>query len=287
MLGLLKNVLQRKAAPLEQQPQLAPSMWCGLRDATLDGWFQVDKGVLLEGFAISAEDQVLDVGCGDGVATLFAANQGASVIFTDTEADKIEALGARVAQTQARAWKGLVSDSVPLPLEDACATRVICLEVLEHVDDPRQVMAELVRAGKPGAQYLISVPAPVGEELQRGIAPASYFQSPNHVRTFSHEAIAELITDAGLVIEHRQATGFFWVMNMIFYWAGEKAAGRASEGAVRDHVAVQHNPLMDDWAGLWGRLLNRPEGRAIKEQLDRFMPKSQVLIARKPGQPQA
>ncbi|MNF46052.1 bifunctional 2-polyprenyl-6-hydroxyphenol methylase/3-demethylubiquinol 3-O-methyltransferase UbiG [Pseudomonas sp. Irchel s3b6] len=255
---------------------------CGLTDAVLDGWFQGDTGELLKGFAITAEDTLLDVGCGEGVATLFAVRQGASVIFTDSEHDKVRDLASQVnAQTQAPSL-GLVSNSLPLPLADGCASKVVCMEVLEHVDTPEQFMAELVRMGRPGAQYLLSVPAPVGEHLQQGIAPAGYFQSPNHVQIFSHERFAALVEDAGLVIEHRQATGFFWVMGMIFFWASERAAGRDLGGAVRDRIQPPYPPLMESWARTWQDLLAQPDGLAIKQLLDRFMPKSQVIIARKP-----
>ncbi|APC16784.1 SAM-dependent methyltransferase [Pseudomonas frederiksbergensis] len=255
---------------------------CGLTDAMLDGWFLGDSGELLKGFAITAEDTLLDVGCGEGVATLFAVRQGASVIFTDSEHDKVRDLARQVnAQTQASSL-GLVSNSLPLPLADGCATKVVCMEVLEHVDAPEQFMAELVRMGRPGAQYLLSVPDPVGEHLQKGIAPPGYFQSPNHVQIFSRERFAALVEEAGLVIEHRQASGFFWVMGMIFFWASERAAGRDLGGAVRDRIQAPYPPLMESWARTWQDLLAQPNGLAIKQMLDQFMPKSQVIIARKP-----
>lgn len=254
----------------------------GLYDAMLDGWFLNDSGELLKGFAITAQDTLLDVGCGEGVATLFAVRQGASVIFTDSEHDKVRSL-ARQVEAQTRApFLGLVSNSLPLPLADGCADKIVCMEVLEHVDQPEPFMAELVRMGRPGAQYLLSVPAPVGEHLQQGIAPPGYFQSPNHVQIFSAERFAALVEDAGLVIEHRQASGFFWVMGMIFFWASERAAGRALEGAVRDRIQAPYPPLMESWATLWQGVLTRPDGLAIKQVLDQFMPKSQVIIARKP-----
>ncbi len=91
--------------------------------------------------------------------------------------------------------------------------------------------------------------------------------------------------DAGLVIEHRQASGFFWVMGMIFFWASERAAGRELGGAVRDRIQPPYPALMEDWARLWENLLARPDGLEIKHLLDHFMPKSQVIIARKPLDP--
>lgn len=268
--------------PAPAASDAASPLYVGLRDAVLDGWFLGDSGELLKGFAITADDTLLDVGCGDGVATLFAVRQGASVIFTDSEHDKVRELARQVDAQSRQLNLGLVSNSLPLPLADGCASKVVCMEVLEHVDQPEAFMAELVRMGRPGAQYLLSVPAPVGEHLQKGIAPASYYQSPNHVQIFTPERFAALVEDAGLVIEHRQASGFFWVMGMIFFWAGERAAGRELTGAVRDRIHEPFTPMMEHWARAWQSLLDQPDGLLIKQTLDRFMPKSQVIIARKP-----
>lgn len=254
----------------------------GFHDAVLDGWFLNDSGELLKGFAITPDDTLLDVGCGEGGATLFAVRKGASVIFTDSEHDKVRDLARQVEAQSSRPGLGLVSNSLPLPLVDGCASKVVCLEVMEHVDEPEPFMAELVRMGRPGALYLLSVPAPVGEHLQKGIAPENYYQTPNHVHIFTPERFAAMVEDAGLVIEHRQASGFFWVMGMIFFWASEKAAGKDPGGAVRDRIHAPYPPLMEGWARTWDELLQRPDGLAVKQVLDQFMPKSQVIIARKP-----
>lgn len=269
-------------APLPVEQSRVSPREVGLHDAMHDGWFSGDSGELLKGFAITADDTLLDVGCGEGVATLFAVRQGASVVFTDSEYDKVRELARQVAAQSDKPILGLVSNSLPLPLADGCASKVVCMEVLEHIDQPEPFMAELVRMGRPGAQYLLSVPSPVGEHLQKGIAPASYFQAPNHVQIFTPERFAALVEDAGLVIEHRQASGFFWVMGMIFFWASERAAGRELGGAVRDRIQAPYPPLMESWAKTWQDLLAQPDGLAIKQMLDRFMPKSQVIIARKP-----
>lgn len=273
---------ESRPAPLPVEQSRVSPRDVGLHDAMHDGWFSGDSGELLKGFAITPDDTLLDVGCGEGVATLFAIRQGASVIFTDSEYDKVRDLARQVAAQSDKPNLGLVSNSLPLPLAEGCASKVVCMEVLEHIDQPEPFMAELVRMGRPGALYLLSVPSPVGEHLQKGIAPASYFQSPNHVQIFSPERFAALVEDAGLVIEHRQASGFFWVMGMIFFWASERAAGRDLGGAVRDRIQAPYPPLMESWAKTWQDLLAQPDGLAIKRMLDQFMPKSQVIIARKP-----
>lgn len=278
-------LLAERQAPLPSLPSspgLASPRDVGFHDAVLDGWFSGTTGELLKGFKISADDTVLDVGCGEGAATLYAVRQGASVIFTDSEQGKVRDLARQVSALTQAPSLGLVSNSLPLPLAAGCASKVVCLEVLEHIDTPEPFMAELVRMGRPGAQYLLSVPAAVGEHLQKGICPDSYYQSPNHVQIFTHERFAALVEGAGLIIEHRQASGFFWVMGLIFFWASERAAGHDLSGAVHDRIAPPYPPLMKSWARTWQDLLAQPDGLAIKHLLDQLMPKSQVIIARKP-----
>ena len=263
-------------------PGYIDSRDCGLIDAVQSGWFLNASDELFSGFAIGAEDVVLDVGCGAGGATLFSANRGAHVVFSDVVAEKIEALREKLAQTPARAVEGLVSDSSPLPLADAYATRVIALEVLEHVEDPAAVLGELVRVGRPGALYLLAVPDPVGERIQASCAPAQYFQPPNHIHVFEREAFGRLVEDAGLAIERRASYGFYWSLWMLIYWAQLKASGEQRSGETHDVVHPPYTPLLDDWAHLWHRLIQMPEFAPIKQQLDRLMPKSQVIVARKP-----
>ena len=56
--------------------------------------------------------------------------------------------------------------------------KIICTEVIEHVDDPMVALRELMRVGKPGALYLLSVPGQRSEELIKSVAPAYWFESP-------------------------------------------------------------------------------------------------------------
>ena len=49
----------------------------GLYDAILSGWFQNDTNELFTGIPISADDVVLDAGCGEGGVVAFCARRGA------------------------------------------------------------------------------------------------------------------------------------------------------------------------------------------------------------------
>lgn len=265
------------------QPDFVDSRDCGLVDAVQSGWYQSESDELFKGFAISAADSVLDVGCGAGGATLFSANRGAHVAFTDVVAEKIESLKARVAQTKARKFEGFVSDSIPLPVADASMSRVISMEVLEHVEDPAAFLRELVRVGQPGALYLLAVPDPVGEHIQKGFAPEYYFERPNHIHIFEREEFGRLVTDAGLEIVRRDSFGFFWTFWMFLYWSVAKQAGGELQGTSHDVVQPPYPPILNDWAKLWHQVIKMPEAAPMKQALDQLLPKSQVIIARKPA----
>lgn len=269
-------------AEIKRSPDFVDSRNCGLIDAVQSGWYQSQSDELFKGFPVSADDDVLDVGCGAGGATLFCANRGASVTFTDVLAEKIESLRQRVALTPARRAEGLVVDSTQLPLADACMSRVISMEVLEHVTDPQAFLCELVRVGRPGALYLLAVPDPVGERMQQGFAPDYYFREPNHIHIFEREQFGQLVRGAGLEIVKRSSFGFFWTMWMFMYWVLAKNAGAELDGASHDIVQPPYPPLLNDWARLWNNLIQMPEAAPMKQALDQLLPKSQVIIARKP-----
>lgn len=288
--------LFRRLAGVENDPRPVEAIWgevinapnfvdsrdCGLVDAVQSGWYLGESNELFKGFAVGAEDSVLDIGCGSGGATLFCANRGAHVVFVDVVAEKVESLRARVAQTPARRVEGIVSDGLPLPLADASMSRVIAMEVLEHVEDPAAFLAELARVGQPGALYLLAVPDPVGEQMQKSFAPSYYFQQPNHIHIFEREQFGQLVIDAGLEIVRRDAFGFFWTMWMFLYWTSAKHAGIELDGTSHDVVQPPYPPLLNDWAKLWMTVIQMPEAAPMKQALDQLLPKSQVIIARKP-----
>lgn len=260
----------------------SPSRSAGFRDAILGGWYQKATGELYRGFPVSADDVVLDVGCGQGGNALFCAQQGAYIIFTDPEADKVQSLEARLLESPACGWEGHVSDSRPLPVADNTATRIILSEVLEHVEKPEELLREVVRTGRSGALFFLSVPDALGEELQKAVAPAAHFLPPNHVNIFSREAFAALVQEAGLVVEQHRFYGFYWSVWMTLYWATQRASGVLMDGATRDQLEPPFHPLLDRWALLWQDMLNLPDGKLLREQFDAILPKNQIIVARKP-----
>lgn len=271
MLKRLKNLLiEQPAIPAASPPPEAPANDFALVDACLSGWFDVEGRQLLEGFPIRAEDLVLDIGCGDGQFSHFCAKMGAELIFADIDRARVERVAGMLEGMPARGLHPLVTNANPLPLPDAHLDKIIAMEVLEHVDVPADFMRELVRVGKPGAQYLLSVPDSRSEGVQQLLAPPAHFQKPNHINIFSRDDFERLVTDAGLIIERRTYYGFYWAVWWAFFWV------------CRKDLSNPDHPLLNNWAKTWASLMAIPDGARVKYALDEVMPKSQAIIARKP-----
>jgi SAM-dependent methyltransferase len=260
-----------EAAPVPAPPvTVYDSFSVGLSDALSSGWYLQESDELYRGFVISAEDVVLDAGCGDGGSSLFCGHRGAHVIVADIDPGKVEFTKQRLADTPARIVQGLVGDANPLLLEDGVASKVICMEVLEHVDDPAQFLSELVRVGKAGAHYLLSVPDPVQEHMQKKVAPASHFEKPNHIRIIERDQFEKMVTDAGLIVERHEYYAFYWSVWWLFFWV------------CKVDLSNPQHPLLNSWAKTWKLLMNSPNGEQVRQALSDFMPKSQIIVARKP-----
>lgn len=262
---------RRSWLPWRRQPSRNDATLVGLRDAVLSGWYQNPTGEVYRGVPIGPEDVVVDVGCGEGGTLAFCARRGAHVIAIDLDADALAQARAKIEPTAARAKEFHVAPAESLPVADGSATRVICTEVLEHVEDPHVALRELHRIGADGSLYLISVPDPVQESVQQKVAPDSYFRHPNHVRIIQREEFRALVEGAGLEVVSHGTYGFYWSVWWTMFWA------------CKVDIANPQHPALDHWARSWEALLSTPEGPAIKVALDSVLPKSQVIVARKSG----
>jgi SAM-dependent methyltransferase len=96
------------------------------------------------------DDPVLDVGSGVGANLAAFAEAGRDGVGTDV---------AITALRDARAFRPVAaSDGARLPFAGATFGGAVCTEVLEHVDDPAAVFAEISRVLRPGALLYVTVP---------------------------------------------------------------------------------------------------------------------------------
>ena len=82
----------------------------------------------------------------------------------------------------------------PLPFCDAAFQVVCAFEVLEHIVDDEQTMAEIARVLRPGGAFLFSVPVDPG-------LYTDFDTVCGHVRRYDAEAMQQQLASHGLVIE--------------------------------------------------------------------------------------
>ena len=96
---------------------------------------------------------VLDLGCAGGFLAEALDDRGARVTGIDPAAGAIEAARAH-ADASGRTIRYDVGQGEDLPYEDARFDAVVCVDVLEHVDDLDQVIGEVARVLRPGGLFL-------------------------------------------------------------------------------------------------------------------------------------
>jgi SAM-dependent methyltransferase len=239
------------------------------------------RSVTLLGLEINSEDTVVDLGAGMGDACVFAGQVGADIIAVDYDRSLSDHIQGRMTDVPARSFRIVTCDfnAPPIPLEDGTASVVMAKEVMEHLRNPAGFLSELVRIGKPGAKYLITVPDPVSEDLLKLVATPDHWQEPHHINVFQHDELDGLVTDAGLEIVERSYCGFYGS----FWWLLRMAIG---SHYVPNHFTSGTPPqALQEWDSVWHALVSSEKGHEIGKMLDQLIPKSQVIVARKPERP--
>ena len=256
---------------LQNIPQ---SALVGLLEMVHEGWLNNKTGELARGVKIRSTDTVVDVGCGEAGFIDFCARQSAEVIFIDQDKGRLAVTEERIKESPARAYRAIISDCDPIPLADATADVVICMEVLEHVRSPSNFLSELVRIAKPGAQLVITVPDARSEILVGATAPDYYFDEPGHVRIFSSEEFRELLVDAGLQVEREHYMGCFWSMYLALSWLTAEHDGNLP--------LDNPHPITEHWTKLWSAIQEHPRGGLIRHALNDLIPRTHAIVACKP-----
>jgi ubiquinone/menaquinone biosynthesis C-methylase UbiE len=163
--------------------------------------------------AAATPDSLLDVGCGEGELTHKWAHQlsGGRVIGVDLPDPKLEAEWSRRdrGNLEFRAFGG-----GSLPFGDREFDLVAAIEVLEHIEDPRSMLAEMARVAR--THLLVSVPRePMWRALNlaRGAYIKDLGNTPGHLNHFSRRGFAQLVGPYGELVAQRSP--FPWQMLLV------------------------------------------------------------------------
>jgi len=144
--------------------------------------------------------RILDLGSGQGD---LLARLGRSIPADALAGFELSASGVAESRRKIPGARFVVADLFHPPLElaefEGWATRAVCSEVLEHVDDP----VAFLRAARPylaaDARLIVTVPGGPMSAFDRHIG---------HRRHFTRESIAAVLRAAGFLPERVERAGF-------------------------------------------------------------------------------
>jgi 2-polyprenyl-3-methyl-5-hydroxy-6-metoxy-1,4-benzoquinol methylase len=145
----------------------------------------------------------LDVGCGAG-------NVGASL----RAAGATRVVGIEVVPAQAERARAVLDRVLAAPIEEALPqlgerfATILCLDVLEHLVDPEQVLRDLHEVAAPGARLQVSVPNARHLSLAWDLVVRGTFgyaehghRDSTHLRWFTRRDIVAALERAGWAVE--------------------------------------------------------------------------------------
>lgn len=188
--------------PAPERSDVGAAHVAALHRATADGFLD-----LLERYGAPTGARLLEIGCGGGDFLARARSRGyavAGVEFSEGACDAARnQLGGGVEILRA------APDD--LPGEDASYDVCVLSDVIEHVRDPRQLLAQAHRLLKPGGILFFAVPSL--DSLPARLLKNRWMQfRPDHLWYFKADTMETLLhrTGFGAVVQRagRQATSF-------------------------------------------------------------------------------
>ena len=146
-------------------------------------------------------NRLLDVGCGDGSLIEIARSR-----FDEVYGCDISELILRDAKTRGIIPTCLDLNARHLPFRDKSFNTLTCLEVIEHVLNPIQLLKDLNRVLHPNGQLVLSTPniryfKNVGKLLLTGRFPHTttdtFVWGGGHLHYFTRKDLASLLLEAG------------------------------------------------------------------------------------------
>jgi SAM-dependent methyltransferase len=154
-------------------------------------WFRRHEVVYQRLAGRCAGRDVLEAGCGEGYGADLIADVARRVIGLDYDESAVAHVRTRYPRVEVRQ-----GNLATLPLADSVVDVVVNFQVIEHLWDQGQFVAESFRVLRPGGALVVSTPNRITFSPGRD-TPIN----PFHTRELNADELTELLTTAGLRIE--------------------------------------------------------------------------------------
>ena len=139
--------------------------------------------------------RVVEIGCGIGSFTELLAEQDREVYATDIEPKYLEKIKTHFSNNgKVHVSQYDVSQPLPPHLPVGQADAVVCMNVVEHIEDDLAAYRNIVDLLAPGGRSIILVPA---FQWLYGSIDESY----RHFRRYSRQALEQVARQAGVTVE--------------------------------------------------------------------------------------
>jgi ubiquinone/menaquinone biosynthesis C-methylase UbiE len=165
-------------------------------------------------------DKVLDVGCGEGRHIIHACLEhnilgfGVDLSLRDlaTAKERFTPFANYNIHSQ---FSLLQTDATHLPFADNSFDKIICSEVLEHIEHYSDVLCEIKRVLKPTGILAVSVPRAWPEKICWSLSAAYHQVEGGHIRIFNAQQLRSEIKNIGFEFTHR-----YWAhaLHSPFWW---------------------------------------------------------------------
>lgn len=176
---------------------------------------------LIRKYVIGSNNKILDIGCGSGTISFFAASLGNLVMGIDVSDNAISACiksSKRLNLSDKTQFKVTeFPDDYPAERYDF----IFCFEVLEHLKKDKTALNKIFSLLKKDGVALISVPSKNAPLYKLGFAN-EFDRKVGHLRRYTDKELLKLCKNAGFkILEVKKTEGL--VRNFLFL---NKTAGR-------------------------------------------------------------
>jgi SAM-dependent methyltransferase len=161
---------------------------------------QLRQRWILQRLSAAAPGRLLDLGCGQGelLRSIRARFPDAALCGVDLSEEGIRIARSAVPEATFVAADLTVAGEPPAGFQN-WATHAVCSEVLEHVDDPRRLLENVLKWMTAGCLLLVTVPGGPRSAFDRHIG---------HRRHFTDASLRSLLESVGLEVDRSAGMGF-------------------------------------------------------------------------------
>ena len=141
-------------------------------------------------------DLILDVGCGEGFQISYISQSSTNVVGIDLSMERLKEARKRLKRPDF-----LCASSESLPFKPQIFNRILCLELLEHLQDPSETLEEIEFVLKEAGTLIVSVPYKEHIVSTQCIHCGKLTPLWGHIHSFDEQKLVSLLPDSFRVVQ--------------------------------------------------------------------------------------